>query len=378
MPTIESGRNAEKPPRPWVHLLPLVAIWLVPTLAVLVALPMLDAREQAIVRPGAPSTVTVGSRESDALTAVDIEVGLREGPSLLAGADGLVTNVLVSEGQPIAQGMPLVEVNYQRVLAFRGPSPLYRDLDLGDTGPDVSVLGGFLAELGLMPADEVSDEFGWSDRAAVKALQASIGADPNGRFSLNYLTYVSPDVATIGPLAVQIGDRVAASSPLTNDSKTATVVHFSPTDAQRSLAALGTGALLVLAGGEEFELSSIHPLDEEVGALQAFLVESETNGVVTVTASANGLSNKYTGTRLAMADPVKVGSVSNSALYVSPTGEQCVFEMDNERNSWVPHHVDGATALSGEIGVTAVDATLAGETVASDVSLLPASSLARC
>lgn len=94
-------------------------------------------------------------------------------------ARSIVTASALSTGADVAIGTVLVQVNGQPVFALASPFPLYRDLGVGDAGPDVRVLQENLKSLGLL--DRVDGEFGAGTAVAVTALYRSAGVPAPSR-----------------------------------------------------------------------------------------------------------------------------------------------------------------------------------------------------
>jgi hypothetical protein len=68
----------------------------------------------------------------------------------LIGQDSVVTRVAVHVGQHLTDGQLIADVSGQPLFAAPLPFPLYRDLSVGDTGPDVTALGDVLRRAGLV------------------------------------------------------------------------------------------------------------------------------------------------------------------------------------------------------------------------------------
>lgn len=69
---------------------------------------------------------------------------------VLVGAAGLVVTASpLAAGSTVSAGALVAEVNGEPVFLFSGQFPMYRDLKLGDTGPDVELIQRSLAESGL-------------------------------------------------------------------------------------------------------------------------------------------------------------------------------------------------------------------------------------
>lgn len=90
-----------------------------------------------------------------------------------AGMAGVVSATPRAVGEALPWCAPLVEVSGRPVLVLHGDLPAWRDLTVGDTGPDVRQLQTALRECG---ADVLADGvFGEYTARAVKALYADAG-----------------------------------------------------------------------------------------------------------------------------------------------------------------------------------------------------------
>ena len=121
--------------RPGLHLIPLVALWLVPLVALAIVVPLSGAHENASLRPNLPVLVTVGEREDSKRAAVITEVQLAREQEVRAQASGVVTALTHAAG-PVETGTELVRVNNVPILSMQTGAPLFRDLQSGDDGAD--------------------------------------------------------------------------------------------------------------------------------------------------------------------------------------------------------------------------------------------------
>ena len=81
----------------------------------------------------------------------------------------IVTKMPVKPGQKVSPGHVIAQVDGRPVILLRGKLPAYRDLRVGDTGPDVTQLQAALTGLGYSDYDE-SGYFGASTALAVETL----------------------------------------------------------------------------------------------------------------------------------------------------------------------------------------------------------------
>lgn len=185
-----------------VRLVPLLALWAVPVIAVAVAFPLAGASEEVSVAAPQPAVVDVGSRMADERTAVEVVVTRAEALDVLSPAAGIISSL--GEVGPVETGQELFAVEGVPVLAYRG-APLWRDLELGDRGEDVRALGQFLSSLDLMTTGDVDDRFGPATRTAVRALQERLEVREDGVFRLGYVTRVPDEVQDAAEHLVRLG-----------------------------------------------------------------------------------------------------------------------------------------------------------------------------
>jgi peptidoglycan hydrolase-like protein with peptidoglycan-binding domain len=86
----------------------------------------------------------------------------------------IVTESALAPGAPVAAGTVIVRLNGQPTFAFASSFSFYRDLGLGDSGPDVLALQHNLEDLGLLRAADGS--FGAATVKAVGALYRGASA----------------------------------------------------------------------------------------------------------------------------------------------------------------------------------------------------------
>jgi len=89
----------------------------------------------------------------------------------------IVTRAPKPRGTTVAAGEVVLEVAGRPVIVLTGTLPAYRDLGVGDVGPDVTQLELSLTAVGLDPG-EVDDEFTSSTAAAVDELYERLGYVP--------------------------------------------------------------------------------------------------------------------------------------------------------------------------------------------------------
>lgn len=369
--TAETGDRARRRPgrlAGTMRVLALAALWAVPAVAVAVAVPVAAELEEDSVATEQPTTVTVGSREVDRAFAVNATVTVGAQPELRSGAEGVLTG-LRDEGA-IEVGMELFAVDGVPVLAYRG-AVLYRDLSLGDSGPDVAALGDYLESLGVLDPASAGSEVDDSMQAAIRDVQDRLGVEKDGVFRRSYVSYVPPGAAEIAGAAAMLGDQITAG--------TTVLVASAPIDAV-TLTPVSTGSLTGYAGLElalrlgdvAVDVPGIEMSGEDAVAVEKALEEAVTAG----TAQRQQMDPTiamYTGGILALRSPVTTGVVPSTAVLVDGDGGACVMVTDDPENpalSATPLTL--ASAEPGtEVGTVVVDVAAVGSEVIRDVSTLP-------
>jgi peptidoglycan hydrolase-like protein with peptidoglycan-binding domain len=141
------------------------------------------AQRQARARPPAPepivAAVTLGTLADEVMARAHIapERAVRIRPGSVADR-AVVTGRPVAPGSSIGAGAVLLSVNGRPLFVLPGRFRFYRDIAEGKTGPDVAQLQAGLTAAGLLPAGTESGGYGPATQAAVRALYAAAGAEP--------------------------------------------------------------------------------------------------------------------------------------------------------------------------------------------------------
>ncbi|HYZ75830.1 MAG TPA: hypothetical protein VE596_00520 [Gaiellaceae bacterium] len=135
-------------------------------------------------------------------------------PPLPPGKPRVVTAIGLRVGEPVKTGDLLAVVSGVPTFAFVTRIPFYRDLGLGDTGPDVAALERALVAAGkLGKADSVFDS---RTAAALNELYARAGASArglDGRVRLGSSTSV-PAGSEVAEIDAAVGQLVTRGTPL--------------------------------------------------------------------------------------------------------------------------------------------------------------------
>jgi peptidoglycan hydrolase-like protein with peptidoglycan-binding domain len=358
----------------WVRVVPLVALWAVPLLAISVALPLVGARDAASVAPALPEYTVVGTRSNDHRVAVDVIARLAPAREIRSQASGLVTELSVSAG-PIATGQKLIEVNGVPVLAFRGSSPLYRDLQSGATGDDVEALGHFLVSQSVLSEADVSTRFGAAMRAAVRAFQKTLGSTPDGVFRVSYVAFVPDSVDEVDPPTLAVGDSVNPGDPILLGGRTPLALSFDVVSDGVSLASLADAPLVLRFGNDEIAIPSINPNDD-LSALFASMRLAASSGIAESQTAEDGESISFSGGVLALAEGEARGVLPATAIYIAASGTQCVYVVED--STVTVFKLEVVEPAVGDLGSAFVDVALADSTVVRDALSVAAETRAQC
>jgi peptidoglycan hydrolase-like protein with peptidoglycan-binding domain len=197
------------------------------------------------------------------------------------GAQAIVTRIFLEPGNAVHPGEPILEVAGQPVFVFQGTYPAYRDLTIGESGPDVAQLQSNLQVLGYSTGSDASGTFGPGTAAAVAAFYKGIG-------------YTAPASPGAGPKS-----HGAAMVPLSQfmfvPSLPAAVVSLGA-----KVGATASGSLFTLSMGRPSIKGQLNPAD-------VHLVRPGMS--VTITDSVTGRTRKGTITSISTSAKTK-GSIS--------------------------------------------------------------------
>lgn len=124
--------------------------------------------------------------------------------TLAAGAQGIVTSIHVTDGQPLAEGTVLLTVDLRPVVVVQGTVPAFRALSQGVSGPDVAALQGYLRRVGF-PLSSPEGRFDAATTSAVRAWQRSLALVASGVVELG-------DVIFAGTLPARVRLTVATGA----------------------------------------------------------------------------------------------------------------------------------------------------------------------
>lgn len=196
------------------------------------------AEQAAQTRPPALTELTAPVQKTVVSTTVLAEAVVgppkEVSPSAIGGSGGgaaagnqnvqpIVTRIFRHSGSTVGQGTVLLEVAGQPFFVLQGTVPAYRDMEPGETGPDVVQLQDDLASLGYSAGGDASGSFGHGTSAAVNAFYKGIGyttqqvttglkADRGPVVPLGQYTFVPQLPARIVRLSASLGQSISASA----------------------------------------------------------------------------------------------------------------------------------------------------------------------
>jgi peptidoglycan hydrolase-like protein with peptidoglycan-binding domain len=166
-----------------------------------------------------------------------------------AAATEIVTWVAAA-GSTLTNGDVIYRVNNVPVVLLQGDAVLWRDLDVGSTGPDVAALESALASLGYDPngAMTVDSTFRSSTAAAVRRFLAALGLDETGTFDFR-MAIMRPGDVVVTDTSLAVGDDVTSGDVVLTVSDTSRAVVFSIDPDQLPTIVAGTAVQVRLPDG---------------------------------------------------------------------------------------------------------------------------------
>lgn len=167
---------------------------------------------------------------------------------LRSAAPGRVTGVFAAAGDIVGPGMALLALNGRPMVAVAGTEPFWRDLEQGDSGPDVLQLEEFLLTDGVEPGI-IDGVFTSTTAGALEEWQEAHGFPADGTFKAND---IMPGAwpARIGRVYPLVGEFVAVGAQLIDTSEEALVVEVILTPTQRLRVKEGMAVVLEVTANQ--------------------------------------------------------------------------------------------------------------------------------
>lgn len=194
--------------------------------------------------PVPPRTVKVSRQTLVDTQTEDGELGHGATHTVSGRSGGTVTE-LAAVGATVQRGQSIYRADNKPVVLLYGAIPSYRNLGVGDEGPDVKQLEENLAALGYT-GFTVDEQYTASTATAVKKWQDDLGLTKTGMLEANRVVYAT------GPIRVDehkadVGDP--ASGALLTYTSTAPVVTVDLDAADQRMAKTGSVVSVKLSDG---------------------------------------------------------------------------------------------------------------------------------
>jgi Putative peptidoglycan binding domain len=171
--------------------------------------------------------------------------------SVINQARGTYTK-LPSLGQVIHQGHVLYRVNDGPVVLLYGPTPAYRTLSAGATGPDVAELNADLVALGYATPSQLSRtsaSFGSATTTAVEKLQAAVGVPQTGTLTLGQAVF-EPTAVRVTTVSAQSGGGAQTGETVLQGTSTTREVQVALDASQQTSVAVGDKVSITLPNNQ--------------------------------------------------------------------------------------------------------------------------------
>ncbi|MGN7798390.1 peptidoglycan-binding domain-containing protein [Leifsonia sp. 22587] len=179
---------------------------------------------------------------------VEFSVSHSSETTLPAPDNGVVTAAPCEPGNVITNGGAAVSIDGVPRLALAMPTPLWRNLSIGDHGPDVASLQQGLSMLGLV--DAVDGRMGQRTLTAFNQALQNINAPHATAVELTTIVWVPSPASVVSKCTSTVGSRVESGQSLLT-------VRASGSTAQVPLPDDGlVGARVLQYGGQSFEVDS--------------------------------------------------------------------------------------------------------------------------
>lgn len=165
--------------------------------------------------------------------------------SVINQARGIYTQ-LPENGDEVDCGGVLYRVDDNPVLLMCGAVPAYRDLGLGNAGPDVRQLNQNLHALGYR-VEAGDNTFTAATQTALEELQRDKGSDVTGRLAIDDAVFL-PDPVRIAEVAGRLGGSAAPNADVLQATSDTLVVQVELAPSQQGEVKEGDRAQITLPG----------------------------------------------------------------------------------------------------------------------------------
>jgi hypothetical protein len=157
---------------------------------------------------------------------------------------------LPNAGDKVDCGAVLYRVNNHSVLLLCGPTPAYRSLSEGDSGPDVTALNANLVHLGYATRaqlDPSSHDFSSATASALKRLQSELGEDQTGSLDLGQAVFL-PESVRIATVTGELGGSAQPGTQIAQATSDMLEVQVNLDPSQQGEVKKGNRAQITLPG----------------------------------------------------------------------------------------------------------------------------------
>ncbi|NUT32423.1 MAG: HlyD family efflux transporter periplasmic adaptor subunit [Hamadaea sp.] len=182
--------------------------------------------------------------------SVDGTLGYGDAAALAARLNGTLTQ-LPYAGSVFQRGNALFKVDNKPVVLMYGAVPAYRNLGVGDEGPDVKQLEQNLKALGYK-GFTVDDEYTSDTADAVEEWQEDLGLDETGRVELGRVVFTAGAVR-VDSVKAALGQQLAPGQEVFSYSGTTRVITVQVSVADQRLAKKGTKVEVAMPDGKKTE-----------------------------------------------------------------------------------------------------------------------------
>ncbi len=299
----------------------------------------------------------IGKREDTATQPAMLQLDWSDSRRVIApDREGTVTAIEMNVGQKPRSGDLAVLINQRRIVFQVGGVPLFRDLRLGDHGPDVQGLASVLSGALGRPIASAGDVVDATLAEAVRDFNLIQGLQQD-YFSSADVVYL-PARAELSEVSVQIGQHVSRGDVLaatTVELQTARLILTGASGRQGLLA--NTPLTVQMPSGAQINVSGLTPAGSELPMISQLVPDKSQTNIDNVSVS--------------LRDAVAFGSLPSSAIVTDPSGTSCVFV--RTRDGGVEASLIDAVeaAASAEPGIAYAPASLIGKSVLVNPSSWP-------
>jgi peptidoglycan hydrolase-like protein with peptidoglycan-binding domain len=255
--------------------------------------------------------VPVGSSQRIGSSQVGIKLTTVEGASLTSPTSGVVTEVPFDFGTVLSSGAVALVVDDRARIGYSAAAPLWRDVGVGMTGPDVQRAQDLLHGWGYL-STAPDGKVGLATLAAITAFNKAHGwSSAAGVLRLESLVYLGAGPFTVTEISTRPGQTVAPGGVFA-------------TGPARALAVVVTEGT---APGESAGADDVaHVLDVGDVAVPYQVGSGAITDAALVAKIATALGGlTESPARLRLETPQPVVTIPASAVITDPNGDLCVF-----------------------------------------------------